>query len=74
MNKKVLNYIQLLTKKNDILLTSHLINDLNMESISLMDLTVFISEEFGVDLGRLAMQGQEFHTVEDIMKTLGDES
>jgi len=51
--------------------TMHLRDNLNLDSLKLMKLTILINEEFGVNLGILAEEKNlRFDTIQDILAAL----
>lgn len=59
-----------MAKTDQILLEHHLRDELNLSSFQLMNLCVAFNETFNIDLGVMAMQGREFHTVGDLQALL----
>jgi len=71
--KDLITILQHLTKKNNIKSSDHLKNDLNLESMKLVELVVIVNETWGIDLGLMAMKGLPVETVEDLQKILKEE-
>lgn len=68
MNEKVISILQgIMEEELPIELSSHLKNDLGLDSFSLAQLTVEIEDEFDVDI----FEGDEFpQTVQDVIDRL----
>ena len=58
------------TSKVEILESSNLKKDLNMDSVSLVQLAIQINDIFGVDLGEKFDQGFPIDTVKDLISCL----
>ena len=70
MEEKVINIISSVCEidKKDIKLDSNLINDLELESLDVVDLVVAFEEEFNIKIDDKDIK--QFQTVEDIVKYL----
>lgn len=70
MKEKVINIISSVCEidKKDIKLDSNLINDLELESLDVVDLVVAFEKEFNIKIDDKDIK--QFQTVEDIVKYL----
>ncbi|MBQ1550589.1 MAG: acyl carrier protein [Bacilli bacterium] len=70
MEEKVINIISSVCEidKKDIKLDSNLINDLELESLDVVDLVVAFEKEFNIKIDDKDIK--QFQTVEDIVKYL----
>ena len=68
------NFLQLLERmypeKKPMNVNMYLKNDLNLDSIELMKITVEVYKRFSIDLGELADSGVQLNTIEDVEKCL----
>lgn len=56
--------------QGEISLTSHLKNDLLLDSVALVQIVIRIDLDFGVDLGKSIEDGRKIDTVGDILNCL----
>jgi acyl carrier protein len=66
----IIQEIKKLSLKKEIKSTDHLKNDLNMDSMQLIELVVVVSEFWNIDLGQMASEGHAVNTVGDIEKII----
>lgn len=73
MNERLSSLIHKLKQKKIVLSPDmRLKEDLNLDSMNLIHLSIMIHNEFGVDLGALAEQGKKLLTIADLLEAVGD--
>ncbi len=72
--KDLIRELQRLSSKKEVKGSDHLRTTLGLDSMKLIELVVFFSEEWGIDLGEKAAEGHPVNTVSDLEKIISENS